>query len=206
MVRTILSGCYHAAVPYTSVEGNSPHTNRGPTAAEANHQAILRAARTIFAERGYRAPFSAIAKQAGVGQAVLYRHFPDRLTLALALLEDNLTEFETLAADPSPAAFAGLWRTIVHHVIHDAAFIDTVVDARRVIPDYDGLGRWHRLLGPALARAQRAGLIAADVTVVEIDLSVRMLYGVVVTASESPAELEAIARTAFPRLTAGDLG
>ena len=182
-------------------ESGHTHANRGPTAAMANHQAILRAARTVFAQRGYHVPFSAIAEEAGVGQAVLYRHFPDRLTLALALFEDNFAEFGQLAADPSPDAFTRLWRAIAHHVIHDAAFTETVVDARRMIPDYDGITRLHELLAPLLGRAQRAGLIDQDVTVAEVDLSVRMLYGIVATATETPEQLESIAATVFPRLS-----
>jgi len=35
---------------------------------------------------------------AGVGQGSLYRHFPDRMSLALAAFEDNVTELAHLAA------------------------------------------------------------------------------------------------------------
>ena len=176
-------------------------TNRGRTAATANHQAILQAARAVFTSRGYHVPFSAIAEAAGVGQAVLYRHFPDRLTLAMALFEDNFAQFEGLAADPSPQAFSRLWRAIVSHVINDLAFIDAVVDARRKIPDYDGVQRLNQLIAPLLERAQGAGVISPSVTVVEIGFSLRMLYGIVATATETPQQLESIAVRLFPRLS-----
>ena len=39
----------------------------------------------MFAEGGVDAPLSAVAKLAGVGQGSLYRHFPDRGALALAV-------------------------------------------------------------------------------------------------------------------------
>ena len=38
----------------------------------------MAAAREVYAEAGLNAPFSAVAKRAGVGQGSLYRHFPDR--------------------------------------------------------------------------------------------------------------------------------
>ena len=40
-----------------------------------------------------------VAKKAGVGQGSLYRHFPDRVSLALAVFEDNVAELEVMAAE-----------------------------------------------------------------------------------------------------------
>ena len=66
--------------------------NRGPAAAAGNRRALLRAARDLFAQKGYNVPLSAIARAAGVGQAVLYRHFPRRLDLAFAVFEENFAD------------------------------------------------------------------------------------------------------------------
>src|SRR5690606_39484170 len=63
--------------------------NRGPAAAAENRAALLAAARRLFAERGYHAPLSAIAREAGVGQGSLYRHFPQRELIAAAILEEK---------------------------------------------------------------------------------------------------------------------
>ena len=41
---------------------------------------------------------SAIARRAGVGQGSLYRHFPDKISLALAAFEENVSGIEALAA------------------------------------------------------------------------------------------------------------
>ncbi|MEV6041596.1 helix-turn-helix domain-containing protein [Nonomuraea sp. NPDC052116] len=38
---------------------------------------------------GYDAPLSLVARTAGVGQGGLYRHFPDRLGLVLAVFNDG---------------------------------------------------------------------------------------------------------------------
>jgi AcrR family transcriptional regulator len=74
--------------------------NRGPSAAAENRAALIAAAREVFAGAGADAPLSLIARRAAVGQGSLYRHFPDRASLALAVFEDNVTDLEALAAEP----------------------------------------------------------------------------------------------------------
>jgi ABC-type glycerol-3-phosphate transport system substrate-binding protein len=59
--------------------------NRGPAAGPGNRAALIAAAREVYGEDGLNAPFSAVAKRAGVGQGSLYRHFADRTSLAVAV-------------------------------------------------------------------------------------------------------------------------
>lgn len=73
-------------------------------------------------------PLSAIAKDAGVGQGVLYRHFPTRLDLALAVFEENLAQLEAVAAAPDPSAFGRLWQALVELTVESAAFVEMAVD------------------------------------------------------------------------------
>ena len=82
--------------------------------AQRNREAILCAARELFAERG-DVPMYEVARLAGVGQATLYRNFPDRRNLVAALLEEHLERVEQLAAehDGDPDAFFVLLRAIV---------------------------------------------------------------------------------------------
>jgi AcrR family transcriptional regulator len=68
--------------------------NRGPAAGPENRRALIAAAREVYATEGLNAPFSAVAKRAGVGQGSLYRHFPDRKALAVAVFEENLVDIE----------------------------------------------------------------------------------------------------------------
>ena len=155
-------------------------SNRGPAAAAENRHALLRAARELFAEKGYNVPLSAIARAAGVGQAVLYRHFPRRLDLAFAVFEENFTELEVLAADQGPDAFERFFARLVDLMIESLGFVELVVGARA---DYeDGAGRLAALVTGPLARAQRAGVVAGEVTIADVDLALRMVYGVAVTA------------------------
>src|SRR5688572_30208687 len=71
-----------------------PHENRPLRAdAERNRQRIIEAARLVFAERGLDAPMDAIAERAGVGQATLYRRFPQREDLVVACFAPRLDEY-----------------------------------------------------------------------------------------------------------------
>lgn len=163
--------------------------NRGPAAAAANRTAILDSARRLFAERGYQVALSAIAREARVGQGVLYRHFPSRLELGLAVLEDNLVELADIAAQPGPETFHRLWARLVELTVETAAFVEMAVDARRQLPGYTGFQRLQSLIATTLPRAREAGLVGQAVTVSDVLLAHRMIYGVVVTTPD-PADVQ----------------
>ena len=163
-------------------------TNRGPAAASDNRRALLDAARRLFAERGYQVPLSAIARDAGVGQGSLYRHFPTRLDLALAVFEENYAELETLAStDTASGSFGRLWQRVLELTLASTAFVELAVDARHELGDA-GLGeRLRRMLEAPLLRAQAAGEVDAGVSVDDLGLVLRMAYGVLVTETDAAA-------------------
>src|SRR5436305_13281603 len=82
--------------------------------AQRNREAILDAARELFAEC-VGVPLYEVARRAGVGQATLYRNFPDRRNLAAALLAEHMEQTEQLAAAHAddPDAFFVLLRNVV---------------------------------------------------------------------------------------------
>ncbi|MFE7756772.1 TetR/AcrR family transcriptional regulator [Streptomyces sp. NPDC057429] len=96
--------------------------NDGPRAAARNRAALVSAARAIYATHGLDAPLSAIARRAGVGQGVLYRHFPDRAAVATAVLEENVRQVEQAAA-AEDATLAGVLGVMTWHLSESAAFI-----------------------------------------------------------------------------------
>ncbi|MFD9068694.1 TetR/AcrR family transcriptional regulator, partial [Streptomyces lasiicapitis] len=53
-------------------------TTRPRADALRNRERIVTAAREMFVEQGPEAPLDEIARRAGVGNATVYRHFPDR--------------------------------------------------------------------------------------------------------------------------------
>lgn len=71
--------------------------------AERNRVRIVEAARAAFAKRGLDVPLEAVAEDAGVGIATLYRRFPTREDLIGACFERRVAEYAT-AADEALAA------------------------------------------------------------------------------------------------------
>lgn len=57
-----------------------------------NRDQILTTAREVFAARGADVPMEEMARTAGVGVGTLYRHFPDREALILAVARESLTQ------------------------------------------------------------------------------------------------------------------
>lgn len=172
-------------------------TNRGPAAAAGNRRALLDAARRLFAEHGYRVPLSAVARDAGVGQGTLYRHFPTRLDLAFAIFEDNYAELERIANEHAdPDRFLLLWRRVIEQTVESAAFVDVAVAARQEVADTTLVERLARLLDAPLQRAQAAGLVAPNLTVWDLLLIHRMIYGVIVTETD-PGQVRASVQRAL---------
>lgn len=81
--------------------------------AERNRERILAAAADLFAQRGLAVPLEEVARVAGVGVATLYRRFPTRTDLAIAVFERNMAAYseavDTALANPSAVeGFRGL--------------------------------------------------------------------------------------------------
>ncbi|MGZ3096938.1 TetR/AcrR family transcriptional regulator [Streptomyces sp. H62] len=105
-----------------SIPGERRPANDGRRVAARNRAALVAAAREIYAEQGLDAPLSAIARRAGVGQGVLYRHFPDRSAVASAVLEENVRQIEQAAAVPD-VDLAEVLGVLTWHQAESAAFI-----------------------------------------------------------------------------------
>ncbi|GAA3962187.1 TetR/AcrR family transcriptional regulator [Streptomyces marokkonensis] len=116
----------------TPHEGRRP-PNGGPKAAARNRAALVAAAREVYAEHGLDVPLSAIARRAGVGQGVLYRHFPDRTAMSAAVLEENVRQVEQAAMDDT-VSFDDVLGVLTWHLTESAAFIG-------LLHDYGAAGR-----------------------------------------------------------------
>ncbi|WP_371678119.1 TetR/AcrR family transcriptional regulator [Streptomyces sp. NBC_01276] len=78
-----------------------------------NRERILAAAREMLVETGAEAPLDEIARRAGVGNATLYRHFPDRAALVhhvVLYVMDRVTAQAEDSLAEEPDAFAALCR------------------------------------------------------------------------------------------------
>jgi AcrR family transcriptional regulator len=153
----------------------SPDDQRPQRAdARRNRDALVAAAAEVFAESGPDAPLDVVARRAGLGNATLYRHFPRRRDLLVAVYADEVEALRAramalLAADrPVDALFEWL-AAFVEHVAtkHDLATAVPADDRRSALFD-----RWHTTVRDAaaalLARAQDAGEVAPDVDAADL--------------------------------------
>jgi Transcriptional regulator len=68
---------------------SSPSARLMRADAQRNHDAVLAAAKAVFAQAGTDAPMEDVARAAGVGKGTLYRRFPTREHLFAAILQEG---------------------------------------------------------------------------------------------------------------------
>ena len=128
----------------------------------------------MFATTGFDAPLSLIARRAGVGQGSLYRHFPDRASIALAVFEDNISDLETVAAQPESTLDAVL-SLMIDQLVDSIALIE-MIDPVTTDPRLVALNmRMKNLFMGKLDIARAAGVIRRDVTTDDLLLALAML-------------------------------
>jgi AcrR family transcriptional regulator len=139
--------------------------------AQRRRQAILCAASAVFVADGLEAPLDAVARQAGVGIATLYRRFPTRDALIEAVFEakmDRYAQVAEQAAARAPAepwaAFADYVRAIADMQLADPAFGSALLRPGQGSPLFaDAHARALRATRLLVLRARRAGAILPDV-------------------------------------------
>nr|AXL05640.1 TetR/AcrR family transcriptional regulator [uncultured bacterium] len=150
--------------------------------ARRNVDALLEAARTVFATSGVDAPAKEITDLAGVGVGTLYRHFPQRSDLVKAVVRTGIDE----VADAGPALSAthapveALTRWI--HRFTDllgtkrglASALHSGDPAFAALPDY-----FFQRLGPTLATlldaAAATGAVRGDISAEDLLYAISQL-------------------------------
>lgn len=164
--------------------------------AQRSRAAIMQAARELFALRA-DVPMYEIAKRAGVGQATIHRHFPDRVDLAAAIALESLEEFERVAAEHTgdPDAFFSLLRAVVAEQVR-AHGLMSVLRQRDVSQTTDAIT--NRLLtifrGP-MDDAKSAGRLRGDLLLEELLLMLAMVEGVLTETTDPATRGAAATRT-----------
>ncbi|MFD5323180.1 TetR/AcrR family transcriptional regulator [Streptomyces sp. NPDC127092] len=102
--------------------------------ARRNYERLLTEARKAFDKHGIHTSLDDIAKQAGLGNATLYRHFPTREALLETILRDSLSELghtarELLATAPPGAALATWVRAAVAHATTYRGLVTMLMDS-----------------------------------------------------------------------------
>jgi len=149
--------------------------------ARRNRERIVAAAAELFAAQGVDCQVSEIAKHAGVGNATVFRHFPAKRDLVIAVVESSMTEMlaeaETSGALDDPVAglrrfVEGMARTFVeNHGVKQMASAHFDGD-ERLIAIRDAM---LAVLGDLVARCQAAGAIRPDVHPIDV---VVLVHGV----------------------------
>jgi AcrR family transcriptional regulator len=138
--------------------------------ARRNLDALLQAAKEVFATTGVEAPVREITERAGVGNATLYRHFPRRADLIAAVFRREIDA----CADAAPALAAEYapFEALAHWTRRFADFVATKRGLASALhcgdPAYDGLyAHFEERLRPAFRNlfgaARAAGVIRGDV-------------------------------------------
>ncbi|MFF1920817.1 TetR/AcrR family transcriptional regulator [Streptomyces sp. NPDC058221] len=92
--------------------GPAPRPKRAD--ARRNEEVLLGSAAAVFVESGVEAPIRDIAARAGVGTATIYRHFPTRADLIVAVYRHQVEALAEagpalLASSATPHAALGQW-------------------------------------------------------------------------------------------------
>jgi AcrR family transcriptional regulator len=153
------------------VDGRVP---RKRADARRNQQALLDAAATVFVTSGVQAPVRDIAAAAGVGMGTIYRHFPTRADLIVAVYRYQVEA----CADAGPALQANSATPYAALARWIDLFVDFLVTKHGLAAalQSDGLDTLHTYfldrLVPVCAQlldaAAGAGEIRADVTAYEL--------------------------------------
>jgi AcrR family transcriptional regulator len=138
--------------------------------AARNREAVLCAAREVFAEGGLDSPLEEIARRASVGIGTLYRRFPSREHLIAAALIGKITEYadaaERALAETDPwAGFASFVKSMCALQAGDRGLADLLLITMPPAGEIEAIReRANRAAVQLIDRAKAAGKLRADMT------------------------------------------
>ena len=150
--------------------------------AQRNIGSLVEAAKTAFAASGVDAPAKEIAALAGVGVGTLYRHFPRRSDLVVAVLQREIDACAdagpALSATHEPATALAQWLDRYTAFVATKRGLATALHSGD--PAFDALpGYFWERLGPVLDElldgAKATGDIRADVSAKDLLTAVALL-------------------------------
>jgi AcrR family transcriptional regulator len=139
--------------------------------ARRNRDRLLEVAVEVFAEHGLDVGVAEIARRAEVGQATLFRHFATKEDLVAAVLDQRIDGMEGAIAaagaiaDPD-VAFTTMLRDVVRIQVRDRALVESLIGVVQSFSQPRLEEHMRQVIAgvqAVLDRAQRAGLVRADV-------------------------------------------
>jgi len=155
--------------------------------AARNRAAILAAARDLFG-RGRDVPMYEIARRAGVGQATLYRHFPDRPAIVASLTLEHIERIEAVAADTgSGEPVATVLRAGADMLVCIQDLLGILRDDESLAPILDEIRRRVLVvLQASLERSRAAGFpLREDLDAADLMLVLKMVNGTLVGVADA---------------------
>jgi AcrR family transcriptional regulator len=150
--------------------------------AQRNLERILDAARELFGHEGVDVPVNEIADRAGVGVGTIFRRFPTKDDLLLAVVERRARQLldaadSALAHDDAGPGLRSFMHAAVELQICDRGFCDAMDSNLFANERLRAVFRQVvRRAGDLLRRAQKAGRVRDDVTAEDITM---LLSGIV---------------------------
>lgn len=161
-----------------------------------NRSAIVRAACEVMTSRRQVIGMSEVARRAGVGLATLYRHFPDRDSLAAAVVADRVERLEELVA--AGAGHPATFRQVLDEMLRAQITMRPLVFLVRRL-EARARGRLERrviaVLAEPLRWAQDQGHVRVDLVPSDLVLLFSMVEGVVEDADDVAAAQIAAGRS-----------
>nr|WP_090275227.1 TetR/AcrR family transcriptional regulator [Mycolicibacterium komanii]CRL68184.1 TetR family transcriptional regulator [Mycolicibacterium komanii] len=160
--------------------------------AERNRQRVLAAARELFAQRGLEATLNDVAKHANLGVGTVYRRFPCKEQLVVAVFEDAIDEVVCLAEralqqEDSWSAFVSFVEQLCELTASDRGLREMVFSTAY---DLSGVERVRLRLTPPISelveRAREDGYIRPDIE--STDMPILSLLAGTVSEWAGPVE------------------
>jgi AcrR family transcriptional regulator len=172
---------------------------------QRNRRALLQAARELFAA-GSDVPMYEVARRAGVGQATLYRHFPDRSALAGAIAEELVEDLEELAGRSTdrPDVFFVLLRHVVDTAARSGGLIAVVREGSGAESQLERVkDRLLAIFAGPLHDAKATAAVRGDFEADDVLLVLAMVQGLLDQTAEGPVVRAAAAERALDLLLRG---
>lgn len=156
--------------------------------ARRNYDALVAAAGDAFRTHGIEAPLDDIARAAGVGNATLYRNFPDRQALLAAVFMESVEQLERTGAElehaEDPGAALQAWmRALIAHTTQFHGFAQTLACAAEGSLLKTSCSALTATMEVLVQRAKDAGVLKDAVDAGDVG---RLTHGIALAAENAP--------------------
>ncbi|GAA1872463.1 TetR/AcrR family transcriptional regulator [Asanoa iriomotensis] len=135
------------------------------TDARRNHERVVAAARELFARHGLRVTVPEVAAHAGVGRATVYRSYPTKDDLVLAIAKDSFADLAawTRTAVDTRTPLSAYVPELFARLARDRGLAEAFLDAR-LVPAADLL----HLISGLVDTAKAAGEARTDLSALDL--------------------------------------